>query len=136
MEDFEAHLAGGMLVDEVRLEAPLRSQDQAAVLAFEVNFRPMSAERLFVGIFDPIVTIRTDVVALHRHSFWLYVAGFPGGSGKTVGKTSGKMCGRICEEAVEMVSARRKRQTRDVGVKQCIDKEGPAPTFDKIPSIR
>lgn len=63
-EDIEADLTSGMLVDEVRVQAPLRGQGEAALLALEVCRRTMTAEALFIGVIDPIHTVRTEVVEL------------------------------------------------------------------------
>lgn len=63
-EYIEADLTSSMLVDEVRVQAPLRGQDEVALLALEVCLRTMSAEALFVEVIDPIYTVRTEVVEL------------------------------------------------------------------------
>lgn len=70
-EDIQADLTSGMLVDEVRVQAPLRGQDEAALLALEVCHRTMSAEALFIGVIDPFHTIRTEVVELRVRQVFL-----------------------------------------------------------------
>jgi hypothetical protein len=62
LEDFETDLAGGMFVDEVRVQAPLRCADEVAFSAPEMGFRPVSIELLLIGEVDLTVTIWTEMV--------------------------------------------------------------------------
>lgn len=62
LEDFEADLAGGMFVDEVRVQASLRCADEVAPSAPEMGFRPVSIELLLIGEVDLAVTIWAKMV--------------------------------------------------------------------------
>lgn len=62
LETFEAVLAGSMLVDEVRVQAPRRCAGEVAHPAPEMGFRPVSIELLLIGEVDLAVAIWTEMV--------------------------------------------------------------------------